>query len=52
MQAMDHRCRHAPRFKNEPGHAGGKRVACAHCPVDGRNVMERALTGSRIWVRI
>jgi hypothetical protein len=52
MQAMDHRRRDAPRFEYEPGHGGGKRVAGANRPVDGRNVMERALTGSRIWTRI
>jgi hypothetical protein len=45
---MDHRCRDAPRFENEPGHAGGKRVTHADRPVDGRNVIGRALTGSRI----
>jgi hypothetical protein len=49
---MDHRCRDAPRFENEPGHAGGKRMARTDRPVDGWNVMERALTGSRIWTRI
>jgi hypothetical protein len=29
MQAMDHRCRHAPGFENEARHAGGERTAFA-----------------------
>ena len=48
VKAMDYRRRHAPRFKNQAGHAGGKCVALSDGPIDGRNVMERALTRARI----